>query len=136
MVAGSIIIPLDQTHNVLAVDDGVNLLTNYQHQAVNFFLPLLVGSKSVTDTCLWPRPPSTVVSALRGGCSGAAWLASLAPAEPGAGGEAVFPPEELPPVELALSSVVLMAGPHVPHVVCRGRWCVCVRASLHKKKSS
>ena len=90
----------------------------------------------MTDTCLRPRLPSTVVSALRGGYSGAASLASLAPAEPGAGGEEVPPPEELPPVELALSSVVLMAGPHVPHVVCKGRWCVCVRPSLHEKISS
>ena len=46
---------------------GANLLTNRQHQAVNFLLPE-TGCSSVTVMRLLP-PPLIVVSALLGGCN-------------------------------------------------------------------
>ena len=39
VVAGSPINFLDQARNIFVVDGRVNVLTNCQHQAVNFLLP-------------------------------------------------------------------------------------------------
>ena len=61
---------------------GVNLLTNRQHQAVNFLLPE-TDCSSVTVMRMLPQP-LIVVSALLGGCNTTGSLPSTGSSEPGA----------------------------------------------------
>ena len=83
---------------------GVNLLTNRQHQAVNFLLPE-TGCSSLTVIRLLP-PPLIVVSALLGGCNTTGSLPSTGSSEPGAD-EAADPS----------STLLLVADPATPLLV-------------------
>ena len=71
---------------LLSLMVGVNLLTNRQHQVVNFLLSE-TGCSSATAMRLLP-PPLIVVSALLGGCNTTGSLPSTGSSEPGADEEA------------------------------------------------
>ena len=86
---------------------GANLLTNRQHQAVNFLLPE-TGCSSVTVMRLL-SPPLIVVSAVLGGCNTTGSLPSTGSSEPRAD-EAADP----------TSTLVVVADPATPLLASTG----------------